>query len=189
MAGIRRGQGCPVVLAATLLGAPLFVMLSCASAGAQSLYHQPVLTIDSGKHSAPIWSAAADAAGRFAVTGAEDKTVRVWDLSTRQPLLVLLGHAYPVSGVVFSPDGRRLASASGDQVVKVGDKDIKGITADQATSLIQGPSGSKVSLTISRGGNTMTFTITRADDGSVTRSCTPGTGGAAAGGCLSGGSW
>jgi len=44
----------------------------------------------------------------------------------------------------------------------VGDKDIKGITGDQATSLIQGPAGSKVTLTISRGADTMTFTITRA---------------------------
>lgn len=51
----------------------------------------------------------------------------------------------------------------GDQIVKVGDKDIKGITADQATALIQGPDGSKVTLTISRGGQEMTFTITRAE--------------------------
>ena len=85
MAGIRRGQGCPVVLAATLLGAPLFVMLSCASAGAQSLYHQPVLTIDSGKHSAPIWSAAADAAGRFAVTGSPPARTRCCRARTTMP--------------------------------------------------------------------------------------------------------
>ena len=50
----------------------------------------------------------------------------------------------------------------GDQIVKVGDKDVKGITADQATALIQGPEGTKVILTIMRGADTMTFTITRA---------------------------
>jgi type IV pilus assembly protein PilA len=31
-----------------------------------------------------------------------------------------------------------------------------------------------------------TFSIVRADDGSITRTCTPGTGGAAAGGCVNG---
>jgi WD40 repeat protein len=114
MAGIRRGQGCPVVLAATLLGAPLFVMLSCASAGAQSLYHQPVLTIDSGKHSAPIWSAAADAAGRFAVTGSEDKTVRVWSVDDGKLVQTIRVPAGPgpigeITAVAISPDGNLLA--------------------------------------------------------------------------------
>src|SRR4029077_14095316 len=56
-----------------------------------------------------------------------------------------------------------------------GDKHIKGITADAATSLIQGPDGSKVTLTVSRGADTMTFTITRAQiDVPTVRSATIG---------------
>ena len=50
----------------------------------------------------------------------------------------------------------------GDQVVKVGDRDVKGITPDQATALIQGPEGTNVTLTIQRGSETLTFTIARA---------------------------
>ena len=114
MAGIRRGQGRPVVLAATLLGAPLFVILLCASAGAQSLYHQPVLTIDSGTHSAPIWSAAVDADGRFAVTGSADKTVRVWSVDDRRLVRTIRvpagpGHVGEISAVAISPDGDLVA--------------------------------------------------------------------------------
>jgi carboxyl-terminal processing protease len=52
---------------------------------------------------------------------------------------------------------------AGDQIVKVGEKDMKGITSDQATTLIQGPDGTKVTLEISRGGQLLTKTLTRAE--------------------------
>jgi carboxyl-terminal processing protease len=71
--------------------------------------------------------------------------------------------SYPtITGIVPGSPAAEAGLMAGDQIVKVGDKDTKGITADQATSLIQGPSGSKVTLTISRGGDTMTLTVTRA---------------------------
>ena len=44
------------------------------------LYEQPVLVIDPGMHTAPIHCLAVDAAGRFAVTGSADKTVRLWSV-------------------------------------------------------------------------------------------------------------
>src|SRR3989454_11908875 len=73
------------------------------------------------------------------------------------------GSGYPViTGTVPGSPAASAGLKSGDQIVKVGDKDIKGITADQATALIQGPEGTKVTLTILRGSETLTFTITRA---------------------------
>jgi len=70
---------------------------------------------------------------------------------------------YPaVTGTVPGSPAALAGLKSGDQIVKVGDKDIKGVTADQATALIQGPEGTKVTLTILRGSETLTFTITRA---------------------------
>ncbi len=73
------------------------------------------------------------------------------------------GAGYPViSATVPGSPAAAAGLQRGDQIVKVGNKDIKGITADEATALIQGPQGSKVTLTISRDGQTMTFTIMRA---------------------------
>ena len=70
---------------------------------------------------------------------------------------------YPtITGTVTGSPAALAGIRAGDQIEKVGDKDIKGITADQATALVQGPEGTKVTLTILRGGDTLTFTITRA---------------------------
>jgi carboxyl-terminal processing protease len=78
--------------------------------------------------------------------------------------LTFSASGYPtVSGTVPGSPAAAAGLKSGDQIVKVGDQDIKGITADQATALIQGPSGTQVTLTIQRGSQTLTFTITRAD--------------------------
>jgi WD40 repeat protein len=45
------------------------------------LYDRPMLVLEPGMHTAPLMSAAVDAIGRYAVTGSEDKTVRVWALT------------------------------------------------------------------------------------------------------------
>jgi carboxyl-terminal processing protease len=71
--------------------------------------------------------------------------------------------SYPlITGTVPGSPAALVGLRPGDQIVKVGDKDIKGITPDQATALIQGPEGTKVTLTILRGTDSLTFTVARA---------------------------
>jgi len=75
---------------------------------------EPLLRLETGMHTAPITSIAADAAGRFAVTASDDKTARVWDLATGRPLRVLRppqdeGSEGKLYAVALSPDGARVA--------------------------------------------------------------------------------
>ncbi len=58
-------------------------LLCLAIAHAQAPVNaEPLLRIEVGAHAAPIRALGVDAAGRFAVTAAEDKTARVWDLAS-----------------------------------------------------------------------------------------------------------
>lgn len=70
---------------------------------------------------------------------------------------------YPViTATVPGSPAEQAGLKAGDQIVKIGDTDANGLTIDQASTLIQGPEGTKVTLTVSRSGQMMTFTITRA---------------------------
>jgi carboxyl-terminal processing protease len=71
---------------------------------------------------------------------------------------------YPlIASTVPGSPAAKAGLQGGDQIVMVGSKDMKGVTADQATAAIQGPNGSQITLTIARGASTFQVTITRAE--------------------------
>ena len=65
--------------------------------------------------------------GRWILSGSEDSTLRIWDVSTAAEVLVLEGHADGVTCCRFSPDGRRVVSGASDLTVRVWDTDTGGV--------------------------------------------------------------
>ena len=114
MADIFRGQGSAIARSLALLPALLFAVLANPAAMAQ-LSEQPMLVVDPGMHTAPIRDVAVDAAGRLAVTGSDDKTVRMWSLADGKLLRTIRMLAGPgnigkIYAVAMSPDGDLVAA-------------------------------------------------------------------------------
>jgi WD40 repeat protein len=74
-----------------------------------------VLVVDPGMHTAKISNASADKDGRWAVTGSNDKTVRVWSLADGSLARTIRlpegpGDIGKVYAVAISPDGALIAA-------------------------------------------------------------------------------
>jgi WD40 repeat protein len=122
MARICRGQGSSVApLFVVLLFAPLVAAVS--NAIAQQLYEQPQLVIDPGMHTGVIRGVGIDNTGRFAVTGGEDETLRVWSASDGTLLRTIRmpmgpGYVGKVFALGISPDGSLIvASGPNDKAI------------------------------------------------------------------------
>ena len=91
------------------------LLFPAAPATAAARAGEPILRLEAGTHHAGIFSIAVDPSDRILVTGSEDKTVRVWDISGRGEQLRIIrppvgereqGHIFAVA---LSPDGRTVA--------------------------------------------------------------------------------
>jgi Caspase domain len=114
MASFLRRQGGSVARSFALL--PLFLVAALPRSWAQ-LYEQPVLVVNLGMHTAPIPTIAVDEAGRIAVTGSVDKTVRVWGLTDGKLLQTIHmpsgpGEIGKINAVAISPDSELIAAGS-----------------------------------------------------------------------------
>jgi dipeptidyl aminopeptidase/acylaminoacyl peptidase len=68
-----------------------------------------------------VWSAQFSPEGKRIATASADKTARVWDAESGQPLTEPLPHDGAVKSALFSPDGKRMVTASDDGIARVWD--------------------------------------------------------------------
>mmetsp|Transcript_7779 Transcript_7779/g.12374 ORF Transcript_7779/g.12374 Transcript_7779/m.12374 type:complete len:285 (+) Transcript_7779:144-998(+) len=59
--------------------------------------------------------------GKYLVAGAEDKTVKIWDIAGRKLRHTLQGHNKDIYSVDYSADGKYVVSGSGDKRAKLWD--------------------------------------------------------------------
>jgi WD40 repeat protein len=75
--------------------------------------------VDLSGHQGPIWRARYSRDGTRVVTNSIDRTARIWDAESGQPLAVLRGHEQRVTDATFSPDGATIATASADRTARI----------------------------------------------------------------------
>jgi GTPase SAR1 family protein/RNase P subunit RPR2 len=70
-------------------------------------------------HTGWVFSVAVSPDGKWVASGADDKTVKIWDIETGNCHAILRGHGGQVNCVAITRDGKRLLSSSGDQRIRI----------------------------------------------------------------------
>ncbi len=70
-------------------------------------------------HNGVINSVAISPDDRYVLSGSDDKTMKLWELSSGDEIRTFVGHTDSVNSVVISPDGLYILSGSGDKTMKL----------------------------------------------------------------------
>jgi WD40 repeat protein len=85
---------------------------------------------------------------RHIISGAYDRTIRVWDVTTSSQVSELRGHGGQVNSICFSPDGRQIISGSDDKTVRIWD-----IKSDEIPAAQRGHNSSVACIAFSSDGD------------------------------------
>jgi len=96
-----------------------------------------------GRHTSIVWCVAVTHDSRFAISGSEDTTLKVWDLETGAEVRTLEGHSETVRCVAVTFDSRYAISGSNDDTPKVWNLD----TGEEMKTL-EGHTKSVTSVTV-----------------------------------------
>jgi WD40 repeat protein len=136
-------------------GKPLPPPVAEALVGAVTL----AATVPQRGHSKSAHVGDFDRQGTLVVTGGRDRAVRVWDARDGRLYATLLGHAGTITGAGFSPDAKRVMSASVDGTIRIwptlGEGPVLKIDAFAETSVSiaeWSPDGTKVLAGSGKGG-------------------------------------
>jgi len=111
-------------------------------------------------HEGTVYDARFSPDGRMMLSGSEDTTIRLWDITTGQCLNTFKGHTTSVSSLDFSSDGQLIISGDCDGEVR-----LWNTTTAQCLRLLQGHTSSIYSVCISPDGR---LALSGGDD-SITR--------------------
>jgi WD40 repeat protein len=84
---------------------------------AMSIIVEKITTLSG--HSGAITSISISPDGKYLASGSNDKSVKLWDLSSGREIFTLKGHSDIVTSVDLSPDGNYLVSGSRDKTIMV----------------------------------------------------------------------
>jgi uncharacterized Zn finger protein (UPF0148 family) len=71
------------------------------------------------EHQKAVRTLAIDPNGNFLVSGSNDKTVKIWEISTGNLIKTAIGHTGSAIALAISPTGELFASGSGDNTIKL----------------------------------------------------------------------
>src|SRR4051794_7531791 len=70
-------------------------------------------------HTSQVPSVSFSPDGKTLASGSQDKTIKLWEVTTSTEKATLKGHTGSVLSLAFSPDSKTLASASFDNTIKL----------------------------------------------------------------------